>query len=223
MTVSSAMIFAAGFGTRMRHLTQHLPKPMVPLGGRPMIDHALDLVRTAGIHQIVCNTHYLHEVIEPHLLAQGVQIAQEQPDILDTGGGLRAARHMLGPDPVLTLNPDVAWSGPNPVQELLNAWQPQMQALLLLVPVAYTDRPSGDFRLDNSTLSRKGDYVYTGAQILRTSGLDNIDSRVFSLNVYWDMLMDAGEVHGVVYSGKWRDIGTPEGLAAAEVMLADAV
>lgn len=221
--VQAAMIFAAGFGTRMGALTRDLPKPMLPLGQRPMIDHAVELVRAAGIDRIVANTHYLPDRIEPHLDALGVRISREQPRILDTGGGLKAALPLLGDAPVVTLNPDAAWTGPNPVETLLKAWRPNMRALLLLVPLstAITKRTEGDFSLEQGEIARIGEFLYTGAQIIRTDQLAQMPDPVFSLNLYWDHLAQTGPIHGVVHSGGWCDIGHPKGLALAERMLTD--
>ena len=220
---TSAMIFAAGLGTRMGELTRETPKPMLPLAGRPMIDHAIDLARAAGIDRIVANTHYLHERIEPHLRSLNVNVVREHPEILETGGGLKAALSLLGSDPVVTLNPDAAWTGSNPIETLLRAWRPEMQALLLLIPLstAETPRDAGDFSLEQGEIRRKGDFIYTGAQILRTDRLDRIQDHAFSLNRYWDLLSEGGPIHGVVHAGGWCDIGHPEGLAKAERMLAD--
>jgi MurNAc alpha-1-phosphate uridylyltransferase len=216
------MIFAAGFGTRMGALTKDVPKPMVPLAGRPMIDHTIDLVKGAGTKRIVANTHYLPEKIEPYLSAQGIQICTEHPDILDTGGGLKAALPQLGGDVVITINPDAAWLGPNPIKLLIDAWDPSMQALLMLVPLpnAETARQTGDFSLEYGEIKRKGDYIYTGAQIIRTADLNRIDDRVFSLNRYWDLLADEGPLSGIAYDGRWCDIGTPDGLNRAERLIA---
>lgn len=221
--IGSAMIFAAGFGTRMGDLTRNLPKPMLPLAGRPMIDHAVTMVRDAGIENIAANTHYLADRIDPHLHALGVTVLTETPEILDTGGGLKAALPHLGDGPVVTLNPDAAWKGANPVRTLLDAWQPKMQALLLLVPVgmAGSRRSKGDFSLEHGLVRRTGPFIYTGAQIIRTDHLSEIADPVFSLNRYWDLLADTGPIHGIVYPGQWRDIGYPEGLADAERMISD--
>lgn len=219
----AAMIFAAGFGTRMRALTRDVPKPMLPLAGRPMIDHAIDLVRDAGIDRIVANTHYLHDAIAPHLTAHGITVLHETPDILETGGGLKAALPALVTSPVVTLNPDAAWTGPNPIRTLLAAWRPEMRALLLLVPLgkAHTTRTNGDFSLEQGEIHRTGDYLYTGAQILRTENLASFPGTAFSLNRYWDHLAETGPLHGVVHTGQWCDIGHPEGLARAESLIAD--
>lgn len=223
MTPESAMIFAAGFGTRMRHLTADIPKPMLPLAGRPMIDRSIDMIRAAGIGRIVANTHYLHDAIAPHLAALGVAVNREAPGILETGGGLRAALPLLGDGPVVTVNPDAAWTGPNPVTELLGSWRPGMQALLMLVPLARARSPrqEGDFSLEHGEIWRGGPYLYAGAQIIRTERLGEIPGEAFSLNAYWDLLARTGPLHGIVYGGNWCDIGHPEGLAEAEEMLRD--
>ncbi len=218
----SLMLFAAGFGTRMGELTADTPKPMLPLSGKPMIDHAVALARKADISAIVANTHYLSEEIEPHLDNLGVKSCRERPDILDTGGGLRAASHLLT-SPTFTLNPDAAWLGPNPLTKLSNVWEDHMQALLLLVPadrVRGRDGP-GDFSIENGQLKRGGPLVYSGAQIIRTEGLPDIPSKAFSLNLYWDRLAESGGLYGTTYSGHWCDIGTPEGLTLADQMLGE--
>lgn len=215
------MIFAAGFGTRMGSLTKDIPKPMVPLAGRPMIDLSIDMVRDAGVEHIVANTHYLSEAIEPHLRSRDIHISSENAEILDTGGGLKAALPMLGSDVVLTLNPDAAWTGPNPITRLLDSWRNDMHALLLMVPVeaAFTKRENGDFSLEQGQIERKGDYIYSGAQIIRTTRLSEFTEASFSLNKYWDLLAKRSPLNGVMHEGGWCDIGTPDGLKAAEKML----
>ena len=137
MRDTAVMIFAAGFGTRMRHLTQDRPKPMVPVAGRPLIDHALDMVQAIAPDRIVANLHYLPHVLQAHLADTGVQTVTETGAILETGGGLRNALPLLGDGPVFTVNPDAIWTGANPLQALRAAWKPaQMDALLMCVPVA---------------------------------------------------------------------------------------
>ena len=217
------MIFAAGFGTRMGDLTRATPKPMIPLGGRPMIDHALDLARDAGIARIVANAHYLADQIEAHLAPRGVTVVTEAPRILETGGGLLNARAALGAGPVFTLNPDAAWIGPNPLGLLARAWRPEeMDALLVCVPPEGVRGRSGpgDFGLDaTGRITRGGPFVYGGAQILRTDGLSDLGETAFSLNLAWDRMARAGRLFGAVYPGTWCDIGTPEGLRLAERLL----
>ena len=210
------MIFAAGFGTRMGDLTHDTPKPMLPLRGKPMIDHTIDLAKIAGIETIYANTHYRHEAIAPHLESRGVTVLHEAPDILDTGGGLKAALGHIG-SPTLTINPDCDWSGPNPLTHLIESWQADMQALLLVVPPerAINRTAEGDFSLCGTRLTRSGDMVYTGAQLIRTERLTAIPDRVFSLNAYWDHLAETGDLHATIYPGRWTDIGTKAALSRA--------
>jgi MurNAc alpha-1-phosphate uridylyltransferase len=219
---SCAVVFCAGFGTRMRHLVRDIPKPMVPYLGRPMVDHTVELIRGAGIEPIFANTHHHAERIEPHLDQLGVAWHREHPDILDTGGGLKALSSLLPNGPVLTINPDAAWAGPNPVTELLDAWRSDMACLMLLVPITKAPREGGgDFAIVDGKLRRRGDYVYTGAQIIRPELVTEIKETVFSLNRAWDRAIATMGVHALVYRGDWRDIGTPEGLAEFEAFATD--
>lgn len=221
----SAMIFAAGFGTRMGALTRTRPKPMIEVSGRPLIDHTLDLARDAGIGTIVANLHYLAPVLAAHLGPQGVEISDESGEILETGGGLKAALPLLGPDPVVTMNSDAIWAGPNPVRLLQQAWDPaRMDALLMCVPVAQAQGHSGqgDFIAnDQGQLSRGPGLVYGGIQIVKTDGLAGIAERVFSLNLLWDRMHGDGRLFGLAYPGRWCDVGHPEGIALAESLIGD--
>lgn len=222
----AVMLFAAGFGTRMGALTASRPKPLIEVAGRTLLDHALSLVDTAGIGRTVVNTHYLSEQIHGHLADRNVLISDEQPDILDTGGGLRRALPKLGEGPVFTLNTDAVWTGPNPLMTLASAWRPdEMDALLLLVPRgrALGHSGTGDFLPDASgRLTRGPGLVYSGAQILRPDRLSDIPEQVFSLNLLWDRLLSEGRVYGAVHPGGWCDVGHPEGITMAEAMLAEA-
>jgi MurNAc alpha-1-phosphate uridylyltransferase len=219
------MIFAAGFGTRMMPLTEDRPKPMVPLLDRPMIDHALDHARAVDPERVVINTHYKSEVLEAHLADSGVVLVDEQPDILDTGGGLRNALPALGEGPVWTLNPDTVWIGPNPLEYLLDHWDGEkMDALLLCADPnrAEGTNSNGDFELSQlGQVTRGAGVIYGGAQIVDPSGLHAISDTAFSLNTYWDQLIAAGRCYGIVYPGSWCDIGHPEGLRLAERLLRD--
>lgn len=226
MTEMPLMIFAAGFGTRMGALTRDRPKPLIEVAGKPLIGHALDMARDAGIRHCVANTHYLYERLEPWLEAEGVTVSREWPAIRDTGGGLRQALPLLGDGPVMTLNPDAVWTGPNPLGALQHVWQGgQMGALLMLVPVtrALGRQGGGDFSMDeDGRLRRGGDLLYAGAQILDPAGLDGIGERVFSLNRVWDDLAQRGELFGTLHQGDWCDVGQPGGIALAESMLREA-
>lgn len=218
----AVMMFAAGFGTRMGALTADRPKPLIEVAGWPLLDHALAL--TEGLSTRVVNAHYHADQIARHLDGTGVAVSEEAPDILDTGGGLRFALPLLGKDPVFTLNTDAVWGGPNPLELLAAHWRPDdMDALLLCVPLSRAQgrKGGGDFSLQpDGQLTRKGDLVYTGAQIIKTEGLAEIDDKVFSLNLLWNRMAEAGRLHGVSYPGRWCDVGHPEGIAEAEAMLA---
>ena len=217
------MIFCAGFGRRMLHLTQDRPKPMVEVGGRTMIDRAIDIGTAAGAAPIVANTHYLPEVITPRLQARGVTISHEPETILDTGGGLAAARPLVGPGPCWTLNPDSIFSGPNPLDLLEEAWRDGMRALLLCVPLAQAKgrKGAGDFTLSDGRLSFGGDHVYTGAQIIDPAVLESVPDRAFSLRRVWEALAAENALHGIAYPGAWADVGHPDGIPLAESLLAD--
>ncbi|WP_282603337.1 nucleotidyltransferase family protein [Paracoccus sp. PARArs4] len=217
------MIFAAGFGTRMRPLTDDRPKPLVQVGGRTLLDRALDIGIQAGAAPVVVNTHYLGAQVADHLAGRDVAISPEPDLILDTGGGLRRALPMLGAGPVMTLNPDVVWSGPNVLSALQAAWDgDRMDALLALVPVARATarKGAGDFAMDQAgRISRQGDHVYAGAQIIRTDALHDIPDPVFSLNLLWDRMIADGRAFGMVHPGGWCDVGYPEAIPMAEALL----
>ena len=229
MTPESAMVFAAGFGIRMRPLTDRIPKPMIRVAGRPLIDHALEQLRGAGVARIVVNTHHLAEQIESHLDGMSdVTVIRETGRILDTGGGLRNALPLLGDDPVFTLNADYVWSGPNPFHCLAAAWDPErMDGLMLMLPRdrATGYRGPGDFGLGpDGRLIVPGDsgppvMVYAGAQILKTEGLADIPESVFSVKVVWANLQADSRLFGVVHAGGWAEVGRPEAIPLAEALL----
>lgn len=225
------MIFAAGFGTRMRELTATRPKPLIPVAGRVLLDRALDLAEGAGARPVGVNTHYLGHQIAAHLAGRDVAVSPED-EILETGGGLKRALPLLGapnsaPGPVMTLNPDVVWRGGNPLAVLAAHWDPaRMDALLLVKPRAGLPGRKGkaDFLLDaGGRITRapgEDGVVYLGAQIVAPEGLAEIPEQVFSLNLLWDRMIGRGRAFGLVWAGGWCDVGSPEGLAEAEALLA---
>ena len=215
------MIFAAGKGTRRAPLTDVTPKPLIPVAGRTLLDRALDLGQQAGTGRVVVNIHHLGGQIRDHIGARAA-ISDETERLLETGGGLRKALPLLGPGPVITMNPDVVWTGPNPVAALLDAWRDDMDALLMLVPIARTHgrQGGGDFGLGpGDRLIRGGDLVYGGAQIVRPDRLAEIPDEVFSLNRLWDLLIAEGRAHGLVHQGAWCDVGRPDCIPLAEGLL----
>jgi len=220
---TAVMLFAAGFGTRMGALTATHPKPLVQVSGTALIDHTLSWVHQTHIEKIVVNTHYRSAQIVDHLAGSDALISHESPDILETGGGLRAALPLLGDGPVFTSNTDAIWKGPNPFETLLAAWDPDiMDALLLCVPPenALGHKGHGDFLIgDDGQLTRGPGLVFGGVQIIKTSGLAAIPEKAFSLNVLWNRLQPKGKLFGIAYSGQWCDVGSPQGLEMAETLL----
>ena len=220
---NSVMIFAAGFGTRMGSLTADRPKPLIKVAGRALIDHALDLIDGFGTPQVVVNLHYRADQMRAHLAGRGIRFSEEQPDILETGGGLRKALPLLGSGPVFTMNSDAVWSGPNPLQLLAEAWNPdRMDALLLCIQreKAIGHTGIGDFLIGTDGQAQRGPgLVYSGLQIIKTEGLADIPDRVFSLNLLWDRMLDNGRLHALSYPGQWCDVGHPDGITLAETML----
>lgn len=224
MTPHAVMLFTAGLGTRMGALTRDLPKPLIEVGGRTLLDHALAVVDAAGVRRIVANLHYQSEKIVRHLSSrEDIVFSDETETILETGGGLLNALPLLGDSVVFTLNTDAVWTGANPIAELRRAWRPdRMDGLLLLVPHdrATGHTGAGDFDLSADGQIRRGrGFVYTGAGIVKTDGLSRIGERVFSLNRLWDRMGAAGRLFGVVHAGGWCDVGRPESIALAEALL----
>ncbi len=226
----AAMVFAAGFGTRMGALTADRPKPLLEVGGRSLLDRALDQVAAAGVAEAVVNTHYHAGLVEAALSgrrAPAVRIAREA-EILETGGGLLAARPLLPPEPVMTVNPDVAWGDPAAaVAALVEGWDPARHDACLLVVRRGDTRchpGAGDFDLAGAAPVRRADrpqaaFVYAGMQVIDPAVLDGMAPGKFSLNVVWDRLLAAGRLGLAIAPGPWVDVGTPEGLAAAEALV----
>lgn len=218
----AVMLFAAGFGTRMGALTKDRPKPLVEVAGKPLITHAMDLVQDLGSARVVVNAHYRAVQIVDHFAGTNVQVVIESPDILDTGGGLKAALPMLAADVVFTMNTDAVWDGPNPLLVLEKAWTPDMRALLLCVPKARAigHAGAGDIDLDDRGYARWGTQtIYTGVQIIRADCVSDIAENVFSLKAVWERLEADGALRAVEYPGTWCDVGHPGGITLAETML----
>jgi MurNAc alpha-1-phosphate uridylyltransferase len=220
----SLMVFAAGLGTRMGDLVRDKPKPLIEVGGRALLDHALSLRTDICPVKTVVNAHYKKEMVTSYLRSHQVIVLDEWPDVLETGGGLRAALPHLGTNPVMTLNSDAVWLGENPLVALKSKWDPKtMDALLMCVRLQDTVgyKGQGDFtRNANGMLQRKGDLVYSGAQIIKTDHLNKIKDNVFSMNRIWDIMLEKNKIFGMEYNGLWCDVGTPEGVILAEEQIA---
>jgi MurNAc alpha-1-phosphate uridylyltransferase len=225
MIPTACMILAAGFGTRMGALTETRPKPLIPVAGRPLIDHALAQARGAAVGRIVVNGHYHADQMRAYLAGMAdVQFSEERPVILDSAGGIRHALPLLEAETIFTLNADAVWTGPNALATLAEAWEPErMDVLALMVPQsrAVGRQGGGDFARDaQGRLSRdKAGEVYTGAQILKAALLQGYPEGPFSLHDVWRAAMARGRMVGTVHAGHWADVGHPDGIRLAEEMM----
>ena len=232
--ITTAMVMAAGLGTRMRPLTETRPKPLVEVAGRPLIDHLLDRLRAAGIGRVVVNVHYLADLLEAHLRRAGegleIVLSDERDRLLETGGGLVHARPLLGEAPFLVVNADNLWrdGAVDTLRRLASGWRDDaMDALLLLVPHAraHNHRSAGDFALDDAErLVRRPvngtvPFIYSGIQVVSPRLLDGWRAVPFSTNLMWDRAIAAGRAFGAVHDGDWFDVGTPEAIPATEALL----
>ena len=228
MKVTRAFVLAAGKGTRMRPLTDRVPKPLVEVAGRPMIDFVLDRLAAAGVEEAVVNTHHLAALVEAHLAGRArprIRISREAA-LLETGGGLARALGHLGPAPFFTVNSDGLWreSATPALSRLAAAWDDAAMDALLLVhareaAVGYDG--VGDFELarDGRLARRRGDaapFAFMGVQLLHPRLLRDAPDGAFSLNRLYDRALAAGRLHGLAHAGDWFHVGTPEALAMAE-------
>ena len=231
---ATAMVMAAGKGTRMRPLTATRPKPLVEVAGTTLLDHVLDHLRAAGVERVVVNVHYFADALEAHLKSRAsdleVVISDERGQLLETGGGLMKAKPLLRDDPFLCVNTDNIWvDGPvDGIRLLASHWDDaRMDCLMLLVPLARANNHSGrgDFHMDAwGRLSRRkpgrvAPYVWTGIQMMSQRLLVDPPGDAFSTNVFWDRAIAAGRCYGVVHQGLWFDVGTPPAIPKTEAML----
>jgi len=234
VNVTRAFVLAAGKGTRMRPLTDRVPKPLVEVAGRPMIDFVLDRLAAAGVGEAVVNTHHLAEMVESHLAGRErprIRFSRETA-LLDTGGGVAKARDHLGPTAFFVVNSDGLWreSATPALSRLAAAWDDAAMDALLLVrgteaAVGYDG--AGDFELaDDGRLARRdgaaAPFVFMGVQLLHPRLLRDAPDGAFSLNLLYDRAIAAGRLHGLAHTGDWFHVGTPDALAAAERAFADA-
>jgi MurNAc alpha-1-phosphate uridylyltransferase len=234
ITLTHGMVLAAGLGTRMRPLTEELPKPMLPLGGRTLLDHALDRLAESGVERAVVNAHWRAEAI-----ARAMETRAEPPRVtvlreeilLETGGGVRAALPHLGRAPgFAVLNGDAFWlNGPTPaLTRMAAAFDPaRMDALLLLVRTAQVEGEvgRGDFLLDPMGRVRRprereiSPYLYGGVQLLAPALFEGSPEGPFSLNRLYDRAIEAERLFALVHDGAWFHLSTPADLAHAEEQL----
>jgi N-acetyl-alpha-D-muramate 1-phosphate uridylyltransferase len=228
--IDTAMVLAAGLGTRLRPAAGALPKPLVPLARKPLIDHVLDRLAETGIKRAIVNVHYQADKIEHHLLSRShpeIIISDERTLLLETGGGVKNALPHLPADGFIVHNSDAIWQerGVCNLARLIDAWDAgRMDCLLLLVltsaAIGYTGR--GDFSLeaDGRIRRRRADevvpFVFTGVQILHPRAFAETPDGPFSNNLVWNHAMLTGRAYGLRLDGLWMHVGTPAELAAAE-------
>lgn len=227
------MVLAAGFGERMRPLTETMPKPLVPVAGRPLLDHVLDRLAAAGVERAVVNVHYLADQIERHVAsrkAPQIAISDERGKLLDTGGGVVKALPKLGPSPFFHINSDTIWiDGVEPnLTRLAEAFDPDsMDALLLLAPAAQSIGYAGrgdylmasDGRLTKRPESEIAPFVYAGAALLKPELFRGAPDGAFALTRLFDRAAAAGRLHGLRLEGVWMHVGTPDAIGAAEAAI----
>ncbi len=228
---SHAMVLAAGLGLRMRPITEHTPKPLVEIGGRSMLDRALDHLAAAGIQHLVVNTHWLPEKIQSHLAGRPEIRLSFEEILLETGGGVTKALPWLGSAPFFVVNADIVWTdGESPaLRRLASAWNDAtMDALLLLQPVerAVGYEGNGDFFLDTEGGSpcRRGaqasaPFLFSGVQLLSPRLFAGAPEGKFSLNLLYDRALSANRLCALVHQGGWFHVGTPGAIAEVEQAL----
>ena len=232
LATDTAMVMAAGLGKRMRPLTATMPKPLVRVAGKPLIDYALDHLADAGVSKAVVNVHYLPEPLEAHLRSRkdmAITISDERAELLETGGGMIKALPQL-PDPFFCVNSDNVWlDGPrNALLALSDAWDPaKMDALLLVVPHqrAHHHHGMGDFHLDaEGRITRRkpgrvAPFIYIGIQLVSHRLLRDAPQGPFSTNVLWQRAIEEGRLYGAVHAGEWFEVGEPKAIAPTELRL----
>jgi MurNAc alpha-1-phosphate uridylyltransferase len=236
-SIDRAMVLAAGLGTRMRPLTDTLPKPLVPVAGKALIDHVLDRLADAGVTKAVVNVHHKADAIEQHLTDRTrpqIEISDERSELLDTGGGVVKGLPLLGGAPFFHVNSDTIWiEGVTPnlgrLAEMFDA--EQMDILLLLASttasIGYEGR--GDFSMGpDGRLRRRPErevvpFVYAGAAVLSPAMLADVPKGAFSLNLMFDRAIDAGRLFGLRLEGTWMHVGTPAAIKAAEAAILESV
>jgi MurNAc alpha-1-phosphate uridylyltransferase len=225
------MVLDAGFGTRLRPITERVPKPLVPVCGRALIDHVLDRLVAARVRRVVINVHYKAEMVASHVASRrDLEISLSHEDtLLDTGGGIAKALPLLD-EVFYVVNSDVIWldGKMSALTRLARAFDPARQDARLLLQrtasaVGYDGL--GDFMADSLGHIRRREerevtpYLFAGIQILHRRIFDGAPAGAFSMNPLWDAAIAAGRLAGVVHDGEWFHVGTQAGLALTEARL----
>lgn len=232
----TAMVLAAGLGVRMRPITNTMPKPLVKVAGKPLLDWGLDSLAASGVKKAVVNVHYLPEQIIAHVAPRKrpeIIISDESAELLDSAGGIVKALPQLGPDPFFIVNADTFWidQGLANLDRLGLAWQPGKMDILLML--ASLDSATGhcgstDFLIDADGRLRRaaGDpsgFIYAGAAIADPAIFADARPTKHSLNAYFDRAIAAGRLFGMPMQGSWITVGTPDAIAPAEAAVAKAL
>ena len=232
--IRTAMVLAAGLGQRMRPITDTLPKPLVEVGGRALIDHALARLADAGIERAIVNVHHLGDLVESHVgrcRNPAITVSDERDALLETGGGVKRALPLIGGEPFLVLNSDSLWiegEGAN-LPAMMTAWEPARMDLLLLLAATATSLGydgSGDFHIGpDGTLARRrqgeaAPFVYAGVAIVKPSLFAETPEGPFSLNLLFDRAIAAGRLYGHRLDGQWLHVGTPAAIPLAAERIA---
>ena len=233
--IKTAMVMAAGHGTRMRPLTNDRSKAMVEVGGKPLIDHMLDRLAEVGVERAIVNVHAHADHLEAHLAKRKsgpeIIISDEREDLLETGGGVVKALPLLGHDPIFICNIDAIWHPFEPVLEhLITHWDSGKMDELLLC--ARADRSlgyagKGDFNIhDDARLTRRdgesAKHVYAGVQIFKPNLAKPFKAEKFSRNKIWDETLKRRKLFGLELPGYWMHVGDPRAVTAAEAVLKEA-
>jgi len=233
MTVRQAMVLAAGLGTRMRPITDTIPKPLVKIGGKPMIDYALDSLVGAGVERAAVNVHHFSDQMEDHLRhyrGLDILISDERDALMNSGGGLAKGLKLLDREPVFVMNADLFWIGepagqPSNLRRLAGFFDAKrMDMALLCVRIEDTTGHNGknDFSLAaDGRLTRYRDdpsnpVVYAGALVMSPALLDDAPEDAFNLNIYFDRAIARGRLFGMRMNGHWLTVGTPDAIGEAE-------
>lgn len=236
MTPKTAMVLAAGLGTRMKPLTNDRPKALVTVAGRALIDHVLDRLAHAGVERAIVNVHAFADMLEAHVKRRrdlDIVISDERARLMETGGGLKQARSLLGDDPIVVSNIDSVWDEPNgsSIARLAEGYDPsRMSARLMLAAMdnqlGYDG--AGDFFMDERgeiafrDALPQAPWAYMGVQIVDPAIVDAEPLEPFSFTRIWRRLAHEGRLHGAPLGGYWMHVGDPEARTQAEARLAAA-
>lgn len=236
--IRQAMILAAGLGTRMRPITDTIPKPLVRIAGKPLIDYALDMLKAAGCRKAVVNVHWLADRMEAHLAGypgMEIVISDERAELLNSGGGLAKGLKLLDPGPVYVMNADLFWIGETPgrpsnLERLAGFFDPARMDMAMLC-VRLEDTTGHDGKIDfamapdgrlvryrpvDGRMPEGEGVVYAGAIAMDSRLLADAPEGPFNLNIYFDLAIAANRLYGLILDGHWVTAGTPEAIGAAE-------